>query len=105
MNKVILMVFAAGALFTASAAKMSGTVSDAKCGKAHADASEKSQACVKKCVAGGQAAVFVSGDKIYTFDAKSVDKIKEHLGHKVEINGKLKGDVLTVKSVKMQSAS
>jgi hypothetical protein len=82
---------------------LSGTISDAKCGKAHADASEKSMACVKKCAAGGQAAVFVVGDKVYTFDAKSAAKITPHLGHKVEINGKLKGDVVTVKSVKMAS--
>ena len=105
MNKFVLTVLATGALFTASAATMAGTISDAKCGKAHADASEKSQACVKKCAAGGQAAVFVSGDKVYTFDAKSAAKIKDHLGHKVQINGKLKGDVLSVKSVKMSAAS
>jgi hypothetical protein len=105
MKKFVFAILTTGALFTASAAKLNGTISDAKCGKAHADASEKSQACVKKCVGGGQAAVFVSGDKIYTFDAKSIDKIKEHLGHKVEINGNLKGDVLTVESVKMAPGS
>ncbi len=105
MDKFVLAVVAAGALFTASAATLAGTISDAGCGKTHADASAKSQACVKKCVAGGKAAVFVSGDNVYTFDAKSADKIKDHLGHKVSIKGKLKGDVLTVKSLKMASAS
>lgn len=103
MKKIFLAVLTTGALFTASAAKWSGTISDAKCGKGHADASEKSQACVKKCCAGGQAAVFVVGDNVYKFDAKSADKIKDHLGHKVEINGTLKGDTITVKSVKMPS--
>ena len=101
MNKIVLAILTTGALFTASAAKWTGTISDAKCGKAHVDASEKSQACVKKCVAGGQAAVFVVGDNVYKIDAKSTAKIKEHIGHKVEINGMLKGDTVTVKTIKM----
>ena len=101
MNKIVLAILTTGALFTASAAKWTGTISDAKCGKAHVDASEKSQACVKKCVAGGQAAVFVVGDNVYKIDAKSAAKIKEHIGHKVEINGMLKGDTVTVKTIKM----
>ena len=101
MNKIVLAILTTGALFTASAAKWTGTISDAKCGKAHTDASEKSQACVKKCVAGGQAAVFVVGDNVYKIDAKSAAKIKEHIGHKVEINGMLKGDTVTVKTIKM----
>jgi len=104
VNKIVLTILTTGALFTASAAKWTGTISDAKCGKAHTDASEKSQACVKKCTGAGQAAVFVVGDKVYTFDAKSADKIKAHLGHKVEINGSMKGDVVTVKSVKMPTS-
>jgi hypothetical protein len=103
MKKIFFAVLTTGALFTASAAKWTGTISDAKCGKAHDDASEKSQACVKKCTGGGQAAVFVVGDNVYKIDAKSADKIKEHIGHKVEINGSLKGDTVTVKSVKMPS--
>jgi len=73
VNKIVLTILTTGALFTASAAKWTGTISDAKCGKAHADASEKSQACVKKCTGAGQAAVFVVGDKVYTFDAKSAN--------------------------------
>ena len=101
MNKIVLAILTTGALFTASAAKWTGTISDAKCGKAHADASEKSQACVKKCVGAGQAAVFVVGDNVYKIDAKSAAKIKDHIGHKVEINGMLKGDTVTVKTIKM----
>jgi hypothetical protein len=104
VNKIVLTVLTTGALFTASAAKWTGTISDAKCGKAHADASEKAQACVKKCTGAGQAAVFVVGDNVYKFDAKSADKIKDHIGHKVEINGKLTGDTVTVKSVKMPTS-
>lgn len=86
---------------TASAKKWSGTISDEKCGAAHADASEKSMKCVQGCVKGGKAAVFVSDGKVYKFSADSADKIKDHLGHKVTIDGNMKDDVITVKSVTM----
>ena len=76
-----------------------GTVSDAKCGAKHADASEKSMGCVKGCVKGGVAPVFVVGDKVLKI--KNADKVMEHLGHKVSITGKLEGDTVTVDSVKM----
>ena len=95
--------FAVGFLalaLSAVAAEWKGTISDAGCGKKHADASEKSQACVKKCVGGGAAAVFVTEDgtvlKIHNADA-----VKDHLGHKVTVTGKLDGDSVHVDSVKM----
>jgi hypothetical protein len=90
---------------SAMAETWSGTISDAKCGKAHADASEKSMKCVEACVKGGQAAVFVVGDKVLKFDDASKAKIMPHLGHKVEIDGSLSGDTVTVKSIKMAKAS
>ncbi len=90
-------------LFAASmfAGEWTGTISDAKCAKAHADASEKSMKCVQGCVKGGQAAVFVTGDKVIKI--ANQDAVKEHLGHKVTVNGKLDGDTLTVETVKMAS--
>jgi hypothetical protein len=103
VNKTVLAVLMTASMFSvnALAAAWSGTISDAKCGKGHADASEKSQNCVKGCIKGGQSAVFVVGDKVYKFDAASTAKIKDHYGHKVTISGKLKGEVISVKSVKM----
>ena len=97
------MIAVTAALFTMSAMaeKWTGTISDAKCGMAHADASEKSIKCVEGCVKGGQAPVFVVGDKVLKIDAASKDKVMSHLGHKVMINGKLTGDTVMVKSVKM----
>jgi hypothetical protein len=96
-------VFTTGILFTASAAQWTGTISDAKCGAAHADASEKSQGCVKKCVGAGQAAVFVVDGKVYKLDAGAAAKVKDHLGHKVVIDGTLSGDTITVNTVRMPS--
>jgi hypothetical protein len=96
------MIAMTASLFAVSAMaeKWTGTISDAKCGKGHADASEKSMKCVEACVKGGQAAVFVVGDKVLKIDDASKAKIEKHLGHKVEINGTLNGETVTVKSVK-----
>lgn len=99
--KRFAMVAATAALFSMSAMaeKWSGTISDAKCGMSHADASEKSIKCVEGCVKGGQAPVFVVGDKVLKIDAASKDKVMAHLGKKVTINGKLAGDTVTVKKI------
>lgn len=93
--------FAFVALFAASAfaAEWKGTISDAKCGAAHADASEKSMKCVNGCVKGGQKAVLVSDGKV--LQIANQDKVAEHLGHKVTVTGKLDGDTVTVDSVTM----
>ena len=72
---------------------------------AASDASEKSTKCVEACVKGGQAPVFVVDGKVLKIDEASKEKVMSHLGHKVEIDGKLTGDTVTVKSVKMAKAS
>ena len=95
------MVFGLSLSSFAMAEEWSGTISDEHCGAKHADASEKSQACVKKCVGGGAAPVFVTGDKVLKIDEASVAKVKPHLGHKVTINGSLKDDTVTVNSIHM----
>ncbi len=102
MKKTALsLVLGATLCVSAFAAKWTGTISDEKCGKAHADASEKSMKCVQGCVKGGKAAVFVVGDNVYKFDDASKAKIADHLGHKVTIDGKLTDGVIRVDSVSM----
>jgi hypothetical protein len=95
---IALSLFAASAF----AGEYKGTISDAKCGRAHVDASEKSMKCVQACVKGGQAAVLVTEDNIYTIADASKSKVMDHLGHKVVITGDVKGNTLTVDEVKMQ---
>lgn len=88
------------ALFSmaAFAEDWTGVVSDAKCGKAHAD--KLNEKCVAGCVKGGVAPVFVSanGDvlKIHNPDA-----VKDHLGHKVTISGKMMDGAVHIDKVKM----
>lgn len=102
MNKFGMIVMTA-ALFSMSAMaeKWTGTISDAKCSMAHADPTAKSIACVESCVKGGQAPVFVVDGKVLKIDAASKEKVMSHLGHKVMITGKLTGDSVMVKSVKL----
>ena len=66
---------------SAFATEITGFVGDASCGAKHADASEASAACAKKCVGKGSAAVLVTSDaKVYKIDdasqAKVVDMVK-----------------------------
>jgi hypothetical protein len=93
----------ASALFGTAlfAGEWKGTISDAKCGKAHADASEKSMKCVQGCVKGGQAAVFVAEDG-KVLKIADASKVTDHLGHKVVVTGSVDGETLTVDTVKMQ---
>lgn len=83
----------------AFAATWSGTISDANCGAKHADASEKSMSCVKKCVGGGAAAVFIVDGKVLKI--ANPELVKEHLGHKVDVTGELAGDTVTISKVAM----
>jgi hypothetical protein len=85
--------------FSTFAGSWKGTISDEKCAAKHTDASEKSIACVKGCVKGGAAPVFVSDGKVYKI--ANADKVMDHLGHKVTINGDMKDDTVTVESVSM----
>jgi hypothetical protein len=92
---LFLSFFAVGAF----AESWTGTVSDEHCGAKHVAASDKDQACAQKCATGGAAAVFVAGDKVFKIDNQ--DAVKEHMGHKVTITGKMTGDSIHIDNVKM----
>ena len=97
IKSALLSLFAASAF----AASWTGVISDAGCGAKHADASEASIKCVQRCVGRTGAAVLVVGDKVVKISDSSKDKIKEHLGHKVTISGKMEGEAISVDSVEM----
>jgi hypothetical protein len=82
---------------SAFAESFNAYISDAKCGAKHAG--DMNAKCVQGCVKGGAAPVAVVGDKVYKIDDAS--KVKEHLGHKVTITGKLDGDTISVDTIKM----
>jgi hypothetical protein len=84
----------------AFAESLTGYVSDAMCAKdPHKVASDDHAACAQKCIQGGEKPVLVVGEKVYTIT--NPDTLVFHAGHKVTVDGDVKGDALTVKSVKM----
>ena len=93
----ILIAFAATAAY---ADTWAGTISDEHCGAKHAEPTEKSIACVEKCVKGGAAPVFVTSEG-KVLKIANADAVKDHLGHKVQLTGDLNGDTITVSDVKM----
>ncbi len=99
---VLLTVFAVSGF----AAEWTGVLSDAACGAKHADATEASQTCAKRCFDRSGNAVFVVGDKVIkvsaaTFEKVAKDKLSGHMGHKVTVTGKMDGETLVIDSVKM----
>jgi hypothetical protein len=83
----------------ASAASMTGWISDSMCGAGNGNGSAESRKCAKDCIKNGAAAVFVSEkeQKVYKLNGKDV---KSMIDHKVTISGDLSGDTFTVKDVK-----
>src|SRR5580698_6694908 len=81
----------------AMAAEFTGFVEDTNCaGKAEMKADAE---CAKKCIKGGSPAVLVGEDgKIYK--VANQDKIVAHAGEKVTVTGDVKGDTITIASVK-----
>jgi hypothetical protein len=99
MKKMLAVsaIFAFGAM----AESMTGYISDAHCGAKHAE--DGNAACVKACVKRGAAAVFVSDGKVYKVADSSKDKVADHLGQKVKVDGKVEGDTITIESVEAGS--
>jgi len=87
--------------FTASAAEMTGYISDAACAKKDVAkaASDAHAGCAQGCAKKGTALVFISDGKVYKIDDQA--KVQDHAGHKVTITGNVDGDTLKVDSVKM----
>jgi hypothetical protein len=99
VKKIVYSSVMALSLFSLSAfaEEFNAYISDSKCAAKHA--ADMNGKCVMNCIKGGAAPVAVVGDKVYKI--ADADKVKEHLGHKVVINGKLDGETLSIDSVKM----
>jgi hypothetical protein len=94
------LTFALGVFaMSAFGASWTGVISESKCGAAHVDGSEKSVNCIKACVKNGAKPVFVVDGKVLKI--KETDKVMEHLGHKVKIDGKLEGDTVSIDKIEM----
>ena len=75
--------------------EVTGFLADAKCAAAGKAASAGHAACAKKCVEGGEPIVLVTTEgKIYKI--KNQEKVKNHVGMKATLEGKIDGDTIEV---------
>jgi hypothetical protein len=114
--KKLVTIIGISALLSSSgfAAEMTGYISDDSCATKSASAAKAAdwikpdafEACAKKCVKEGSAAVFVTEDnKIVRLDAGATAKVMPYLGHRVKLTGSVKDGLLnvdTIASIKME---
>ena len=107
-NALLVVGFAACLTAGASAAEMTGYLSDDSCAtKSAAKAKamdwiqpDRFEACVKKCHKEGSTLVFVTEDnKILKLDTASTTAAAAHMGHRVKVNGTATGGVLKIDSI------
>jgi uncharacterized membrane protein len=98
MKKIAAVVLLTmGLAATVMAAQFKGFVEDEKCSGMPAMKGDSD--CAQKCIKGGSPAVLVTPDgKIYKI--ANQDKIVAQAGKNVTVTGDLKGDTITVASVK-----
>lgn len=82
---------------------MVGWISDSSCGASNASNKAEARECAKRCIKEGATPVFVSeaDNKVYKLAGKA--DARNHLDHKVQINGEVKGDTITVTEMKKAS--
>ena len=83
----------------ASAAEMTGWISDSSCGKANASGSPEARACAERCLKGGSTAVFVSDADGKVYKLNDASKAATLTKNKVKINGTIKGDTIEIASI------
>jgi hypothetical protein len=109
MKKFLFVIMAIAFVATGSFAKdskpktvkMSGWVSNDKCGAKDID----NAACSKKCVGNGSKLVFVSEKDKSVINVDNEDALKGHEGHHISVIGKMDSGMLHVDSVAMLKQS
>jgi hypothetical protein len=93
------LVLSASFAFAQATETLTGTVSDAMCGKKHMMKGESAARCTRDCVNEGSDYALVVGDKVYTLkgDKAAIDKFA---GANVVVKGKLSGSMVTMESIK-----
>jgi hypothetical protein len=105
---LVIIALAAGFSASASAAELTGYVSDESCATSRATEAKAVdwikpdvfESCVKKCVKEGSKLIFLTEDnKILRFDAGSSAKAMPHMGHRVKVTGTAVDGVLKVETI------
>jgi hypothetical protein len=106
MKRVLVLmcaVFAMNAIAAkaADSATLNGWISDAMCGAKHVGTGA---ACVKKCIEGGQAPVFVDEAKKAVWTIDNPDAVKAFYGDHVTVTAKADATKMTVHIVSIAEA-
>jgi hypothetical protein len=94
----VAALLACGLAATGMAAEFTGFVEDTACSTK--PGMKDNAECAQKCIKGGSPAVLVTPDGT-VYKLAEQDKIAAHAGHHVTITGDLKGDTISIASVKM----
>jgi hypothetical protein len=93
----VVALVAMGIAATGMAAEFKGFIEDQACsGKSEM---KGNAICAKSCIKGGSPAVFVTEDGT-VYKIANQAKITSHAGENVTVTGDLKGDTLTIESLK-----
>ena len=76
---------------------LKGFVTDKMCSLKHKADDKDSIECAKRCLKGGEPAVFVVDGKVYKID--NPDAIKGHIGTTITVDGKLTGDSIHIDKI------
>ena len=90
---VVVLSFAAISARGADASKLNGWISDSMCAAKHAGSNA---ACVKKCIEGGMAPVFVDDDKKAVWKIDNPDAVKSFYGDHVTVSATTDADKKSV---------
>jgi hypothetical protein len=85
--------------FAASAASLTGWISDATCGAGNASSKPEARSCAESCIKGGAAPVFVTEGDGKVYKLADATKAKTHLKGKVKVTGTVKGETLTIAEI------
>lgn len=98
---VVVFSFAAIAARAADSSKINGWISDSMCGAKHAGSGA---ACVKKCIEGGMAPVFVDEEKKAVWKIDNPDSVKGFYGDHVTVSATTDSDKKTVHIASIEAA-
>src|SRR5215472_1925402 len=90
---VVAVSFGAASAWAADSSTINGWISDSMCGVKHAGSGA---ACVKKCIEGGMAPVFVDEAKKAVWKIDNPDAVKNFYGDHVTVSGTTDADKKSV---------
>src|SRR5437763_16936907 len=97
---IALLALLSAVAISAHATEFNGYIIDEACSSK--PAMKGNEACARKCIKGGSAAVLLTSDaKVYKLDDQA--EVTAHAGHRVVVTGGPSGEIVKIDSVKIDS--